>query len=470
MIGKAALTSTDPEGPNIGTIKRVALIVTTIANFAIPFMGSAMNIALPTIGREFKVNAVLLSWVAMAFTLATATLLVPLGKLGDIYGRKRLFTYGMAVFTIASSLCAMATSVPLLIAFRFMQGIGGAMCFGTAMAILISVFPPGERGSAMGINVAAVYLGLSLGPFIGGFLTQYLGWRSIFVTAVPFGLLIVALTLTKLKDEWAEAQGERFDLGGSAIYCVALVALIVGFSLLPGVKGGIAILLSLIGMCVFVRWEAKTENPVVNLSLFKTNRVFALSNIAGLINYSATFAIGFVLSLYLQYVRGMSPQAAGFVLVAQPIVQAVVSPWSGKLADRVEPQIVATMGMGICAIGLFLLSIVDETTSLYVIVVKLALLGFGFALFSTPNTTAVMNSVDKQFYGVASGIQATMRSVGQAMSLGLAVLVIALYVGRVPITPEYFPLFLKSVHATFLIFGTFCVVGVFASIARGKTR
>jgi MFS family permease len=148
----------------------------------------------------------------------------------------------------------------------------------------------------------------------------------------------------------------------------------------------------------------------------------------------------------------------------------VVSPWSGRLADRVEPRIVATMGMGICAIGLFLLSIIDETTSLYLIVAKLALLGFGFALFSTPNTTAVMNSVDKQFYGVASGIQATMRSVGQAMSLGIAVLVIAVYVGRVRITPEYFPLFLKSVNATFLIFGTFCVVGVFASIARGKTR
>jgi EmrB/QacA subfamily drug resistance transporter len=470
MIGEGGLTSTDPEGLSIGTIKRVALVVTTITNFAIPFMGSAMYIALPTIGTEFKVNAVLLSWVAMSFTLATAMLLVPLSKLGDIYGRKKLFTYGMALFTIASSLCAMAPSVPMLILFRFIQGIGGAMCFGTAMAILISVFPPGERGSAMGINTAAVYLGLSLGPFIGGFLTQYLGWRSIFVTAVPFGLLIVTLTLVKLKGEWAEARGERFDLGGSAIYCVALVALIVGFSLLPGVKGGIAILLSLIGMYVFVRWEAKTENPVVNLSLFKTNRVFALSNIAGLINYSATFAIGFVLSLYLQYVRGMSPQAAGFVLVAQPIVQAVVSPWSGRLADRVEPRIVATMGMGICAIGLFLLSIIDETTSLYVIVAKLALLGFGFALFSTPNTTAVMNSVDKQFYGVASGIQATMRSVGQAMSLGIAVLVLAVYMGRVRITPQYFPLFLKSVHATFLIFGTFCVAGVFASIARGKTR
>ena len=288
--------------------------------------------------------------------------------------------------------------------------------------------------------------------------------------AIAFGLLIVALAWLKLRGEWAEARGERFDLGGSVIYCFALVVLIVGFSLLPDVNGVIAVFMSLIGIYLFIRWEAKTENPIVNLSLFKTNRVFALSNLAALISFSATFPIAFMLSLYLQYIRGMSPRSAGIILVAQPIVQAVVSPWSGRLADRVEPRLVASMGMGICAVGLFLLSSVNETTSLYVIVAKLALLGFGFALFSVPNTTAVMNSVDRKFYGVASGIHATMRAVGQAMSLGIAVLVIAIYMGRVRISPQYFPLFLKSVHVTFLVFGVLCVAGVLASYARGKTR
>ena len=427
-------------------------------------------IALPSIEREFEMNAVVLGWVAMAFTLATAALLVPFSRLGDIYGRKRLFALGMALFTFASFLCAVATSGPMLILFRCMQGIGGAMSFGTSVAILTSVFPVKGRGRALGINTAAVYVGQSCGPFIGGFLTQHLGWRSIFIVAVAFGVLIVALAWLKLEGEWAEARGERFDLGGSVIYCFALVVLIVGFSLLPGVNGLIAVLLSLIGIYLFVRWETRTESPVVNLSLFKTNRVFAFSNVAGLINYSATFSIAFVLSLYLQYIRGMSPQTAGFVLVAQPIMQALVSPWAGRLADRVEPRIAASIGMGICSIGLFWLSFVDETTSFYAIVAKLALLGFGFALFSVPNTTAVMNSVDKKFYGVASGIQATMRSVGQAMSLGIVVLVLAVYVGRVRISPQYFPLFLKSVHTTFLIFGGLCAAGVFASYARGKTR
>jgi len=208
----------------------------------------------------------------------------------------------------------------------------------------------------------------------------------------------------------------------------------------------------------------------VNLSLFRTNRVFALSNVAALINYSATFSVAFVLSLYLQYIRGMSPRSAGLLLVAQPMVQAFVSPWAGRLADRFEPRLVASAGMAICAIGLFMLCTLDANTSFYLIVLKLALLGFGFALFSTPNTTAVMNSVEKRFYGVASGIQGTMRSVGQAMSLGISVLLLAVYVGRVRITPQYFPFFLKSVSATFLIFGALCTVGVFASIARGKMR
>jgi len=450
--------------------KKVALIVTTIANFVVPFMGSSVNIALPAIEREFKIDAVLLSWISLAFTLATATLLVPMSRLADIYGRKRLFTYGMALFTIASGLCAVAPSAPLLIMFRNIQGIGGAMSFGTGVAILTSVFPLGERGKAMGINVAAVYVGLSLGPFIGGFLTQHFGWRSIFILTVPLGLLVVALVLLHLKGEWAEARGERFDLSGSFIYCVALVALIVGFSLLPGIQGFVAILLSMVSMCAFIWWETKTKSPVVNLSLFRTNRVFALSNLAALINYSATFSVTFLLSLYLQYIRGMSPRSAGLLLVAQPIVQAMVSPWAGRLADRIEPRLVASAGMGICAIGLFLLCTLDANTSFYLIAVKLALLGFGFALFSTPNTTAVMNSVEKKFYGVASGIQGTMRSVGQAMSLGITVLLLAVYVGRVRISPQYFPFFLKSVHATFLIFGALCTVGVFASIARGKMR
>jgi MFS family permease len=342
------------------------------------------------------------------------------------------------------------------------------MSFGTSVAIITSVYPPGERGKAMGINIAAVYLGISCGPIIGGFLTQHLGWRSIFLANLPFGALVILLGLLKLKGEWAEARGEKFDLGGSAIYSVALVALVVGLSWLPALTGWAAILLSLLGFLLFVRWETNCKNPVVNLTLLKSNRVFALSNIAAFIHYSATFSVTFMLSLYLQYVRGMSPQAAGFLLVAQPIVQVVVATWAGRLADRIQPRIVASAGMAITAVGLFFLAGIDDRTSPYAIVAKLCLLGFGFALFTSPNTVAVMNSVETKSYGLASGILSTMRAVGQVTSMAIAVLLIALYMGRVRISPQYFPFFLKSIRVMFLICGTFCVGGIFASIARGK--
>ena len=462
-------TRRDVEVPP-ATSKTIALIVTTIANFSWPFMAASISIALPSIEREFKIDAVLLSWIALSFTLTTATLLVPLSRIGDIYGRKKLFTYGVAIYTVGSVLFAVATSVPMLIAFRVVQGIGGAMSFGTSVAIITSVYPPNERGKAMGINIGAVYFGISCGPLVGGFLTEHFGWRSIFLVNIPFGLLIITLVLTKLKEEWAEARGEKFDLGGSIIYSIALVALIVGLSRLPGLSGLIAIIVGFLGFFVFVKWETNVQNPVVNLALLKGNRVFAFSNIAALIHYSATFAVTFILSLYLQYVRGMGPQSAGLLLVAQPIVQAVVAAWAGRLSDRLEPRLVASTGMAISAVGLFLLSTVNETTSLYAIVAKISLLGFGFALFTSPNTIAVMNSIDKKFYGVGSGILATMRAIGQVTSLGIAVLLIALYMGRVRITPQYFPLFLKSIHLAFLICGTLCVGGIFASIARGKTR
>ena len=200
-----------------GGVKAAVLLVATLASFLTPFMGSSVNIALPSIGRHFGMDAVSLSWVATAYLLAAAVFLVPFGKLADIYGRKRVFTLGMMVYTVASLFLALSPSAAMLIAFRVVQGIGSAMIFGTAVAMLTSVFSPQERGRALGVNVAAVYLGLSLGPFLGGLLTEHFGWRSVFWFNVPLGLLIIAAVFWKLKAEWAEARGERFDLGGSPV-------------------------------------------------------------------------------------------------------------------------------------------------------------------------------------------------------------------------------------------------------------
>jgi EmrB/QacA subfamily drug resistance transporter len=393
--------------------------------------------------------------------------LLPFGKLADIFGRKKIYLWGMAIYTVTSFLCAVAPSGLMLIVFRVFQGLGGAMIFGTGMAILTSVFPPHERGQAIGISVAAVYLGLSLGPVMGGILTQHFGWRSIFLLLVPMCLAVWVLVFWKLKGEWADAQGEKFDLPGSFVYCLALVTLIFGFSRLPALAGVYCAGMAFIGFLLFVKLEKRAAFPVLDLRLFRENRIFAFSSLAALINYSATFAVGFLLSLYLQYIQGMSPQKAGLVLIAQPIFMAAFSPLAGKLSDRFEAHLVASAGMALTVAGMLLLLLLKTGTSIPFIVVSLIFIGLGFALFSSPNTNAVMSSVTKEFYGVASATLGTMRLTGQMLSMAITMLVMALYFGKTRITAASQGQFLLSMHTTFLIFSFICTAGVFASLARG---
>lgn len=433
-------------------------------------MGSAVNIALPSVGTEFSLNAVLLGWVATSYLLAAVMFLLPFGRMADIYGRKKMFIWGFFVYAIASLLCAMSPSAVLLIAARVLQGIGAAMIFGTGVAILTSVFPASERGRALGINVGAVYLGLSLGPVLGGVLTENLGWRSIFSINAALGLIIIVLVFWKLKGEWAEARGERFDLAGSIVYCIAMVAIMYGFSLLPDVLSIWLVLIGVAGLVVFILWEERAKSPVFHVNLFRKNPVFLFSNLAALINYSATFAVAFILSLYLQYIKELSPQVAGLVLVAQPAMQAIFSPFAGRLSDRVEPRIVASAGMALTFVGLGLLAFITAGTTLPFIVFSLMLLGFGFALFSSPNTNAVMSAVEKKFYGVASATLGTMRLSGQMFSMGIVMVLLTIYIGRVEISPQYYPAFIMSAKLALIIFAVLCFAGVFLSLARGRVR
>ena len=456
-----------------GTSKRVVLLVTTTASFLFPFMLAAVNIALPTIGRELSLDTVTLGWIATAYLLSSATLLIPFGRIADIYGRKRIFTCGIVVLTLSSLLSGMANSATMLIACRVFQGVGGAMLAGTAIALLITVFPANERGKVLGINVAATYLGLSLGPVLGGILTHHLGWESIFFLGAILGLAVIGITLWKLKGEWTGAKGERFDLAGSVIYVLGLVALVYGFTLLPAMLGVGLIIAGIIGLSAFVRWETRTRSPVLDISLFRNSKAFTLSNVAALINYSATFAVTFLMSLYLQY-RPINPfdaQDAGLILVAMPAMQAIFSPLAGRLSDRIEPRLIASAGMALTTAGLVIFIFLSEQTSLELIIGNLILMGFGFALFSSPNTNAVMSSVPNTAYGVASATLATMRQVGMVLSMGVAMLMFTLYnIANVQITPEYYSLFQQSMKTAFIIFAILCFGGIFASLARGKVR
>ena len=447
-------------------MKSITLLVTVIASFLTPFMGSATNIALPSIGREFKVDAITLGWIATSYLLAAGIFSVPFGRIADVKGRKKVFVIGLLVYSIGSFLSAIAPSAELLIGFRVVQGIGGAMIFATAVAILTSVFPPSERGKAIGINTGAVYTGLSLGPFLGGYLTQNFGWRSVFFINVPLGILALTLALWKLKGEWAEARGERFDFKGSAIYSLMLLFTIYGLTELaaPFLIAGLILLLA------FIAYEGRVEYPVLEIRLFRKNLTFSLSNLAALLNYSATFAVGFILSLYLQYIKGFDPQNAGIILISQPVIMAIFAPFAGWLSDRIEPRVVASAGMAVTALSLFIFSNIDEKTSISLIVANLMLLGFGLALFSSPNTNAIMSSVERKFFGVASATVATMRLIGQILSMALVMLVFSILMGRVKITPEYYPMLIESARVSFMLFTVLCFIGIFASLGRGRIR
>jgi len=452
------------------SIRRSALVVASIASFLTPFMVSSIVIALPTIGSEFASDAVSLGWVTLAYSLAAAMFLVPMGRFADIHGRRKVFIWGVAIYAVSTILSAASVSLPMLVICRTVEGLGSSMIFGTGTAILTSVYPPAERGRALGVNVAATYLGLSLGPFLGGLLTQTLGWRAVFLATLPLALLIVVLAFWKLKAEWAEARGQSFDLAGSVVYGLALVAVMYGFSQLPQARGAVLLGAGLLGLAFFVLWEGRQASPVLEIGLFRKNPIFAFSNLAALFNYSATNAVSYYLSLYLQYIQGLSPQRAGLVLLAQPAMQAIFSPLAGRLSDRVEPRLVASAGMVLTVLGLVVLAFLGQGTPMGLITAALILLGLGFALFSSPNTNAVMSSVDRPHYGVASGVLGTMRLTGQTTSTAIAMLILSLYMGRVAVTPEVFAPFVASAHTLFGILAVLCTAGVFASLARGKVR
>ncbi len=452
------------------TPRRLILFLIIITSFINPFLGAAINIALPAISQDFSMGAVGMSWVSMAFLLSSAVFLVPLGKLADIRGRKKVFLTGNIIITVTSILCALAQSGGMLVAMRALQGIGSAMVFGTGVAIITSVYPARERGKAIGITVTAVYIGLSLAPFLGGMLTQYLGWRSIFYSTVPFGLLVMWITLKFIKEEWADARGEKFDLPGSLVYLLSMSAFMFGLSRLPDSSAIILAGSGLIGLVIFIVMEQKVKYPVFNFKLFSSNRLFAFSNLAALINYATTFAITFLLSLYLQYVLGLSPRDAGMILITQPVTMALVASISGRLSDKYDPRILSSAGMGIIVGGLVMLTFLTGQSPICYLIFNLAIVGFGFGMFSSPNTNAIMGSVDKKYLGIASATVGTMRLTGQMMSMAIATLILRLMIGNQPLSAQHSAAFMTSMKITFMIFVVLCVLGVFASLARGKPQ
>ncbi len=452
------------------TDPNTVLLVAAIASFSTPFMLSAINVALPHISRDLGMNALAMGWISLSFLIVSTVFLVPAGRAADIYGRKRVFTAGFAVFTAASALCAMAGRGWQLIMFRSLQGLGSAMIFGTSVAMLTSVYPGARRGRALGIVSSSVYLGLSLGPFLGGILVESLSWRSIFYLNIPMGAAVLYLLRARVRGEWRGESGAVLEPGRAALYVLSLAAAMLGASSAASVRGLLLLAAGGAGMAAFLRLEDGARHPVLGARSFLGNKVFAYSCLAALLSYCASFAVSFLLSLYLQYVKGMGPGRAGTLLMAQPLVMTVFSPLAGRLSDRIEPRVVSSWGMALTTAGLLFFSGMDVLTPIWVIAAGLGVLGLGLALFASPNTNAVMASVEPRAYSLASSLLATMRVGGQMSSMAVVMLLFSLSIGGDRIGPGNLDRFLSSFSTAVYIFSALSFLGIFASLKRGDVR
>lgn len=449
-------------------IQRAVLWMVLLNAFTTPLMLSAANVALPSIAEDLSLDAVMLGWIPMAFLMASAMFVLVFGRIADMLGRKRIFLIGTACVIFTSLLAAIATSGIFLIAARFLQGMSAAMLYATQVAIISSVFPPKQRGHAIGLTVATIYLGLSCGPLLGGFLIDLYGWRASFVFHIPLAVIVLLIGQFNVPGEWsADTRGE-FDLKGSVLYGLAIVLLCLGVSTLPKTSGLLFLLLGFSGIGAFIALAMRTAHPILDVRLFASNRVFAFSCFASFIIYTAIFANIVLISLYLQYLKGFSATMAGIIMTVQPLTMAVFSPLMGRLSDKIEPRVLASVGMLITALGLMMLGVLNMDSTISHIISALIVTGFGFSLFSSPNANAIMSAVKKQNYGSANGSLASMRILGQMTSMALVTLIFALLIGQVKIEPSVFQNLQYAISICFYISACLCVPGIIFSLVRGR--
>jgi len=446
--------------------QRLVLLASCLAIFATPLMGTMVNLALPTMGSEFGISTSQEGWIIAVYFLSSVAFMVPIARLADLFGKRKMFIAGIFI-TIAGALFAsVSPNFTALLACRVIMGLGSAAISCTGIAMLTEVYPKNHRGGAIGMNTAAVYLGSSVGPPLGGFLTDTLGWHSTFYMVIPFCLLALVAILT-FKTDFAPSKGEHFDAKGSVVYGVAITIATYGLMSItewysiPLIIAGVAML------GAFYIIEKREKFPVLNVKLFSNSR-YTRSVAAALLNYASSFAVAFFLSLYLQDVGDYTPSQAGMVLLIQPLIQAVFTPITGKLSDRVDARILPTVGMIITCAGLFVIVLLTREVNMLHVAVALILLGTGYSLFSAPNTNAVMATVTPKEYSEASGMLSIMRQGGILLSIGIAVGCVSLIVGNGSINPATIDLFMKAMKTAFLIFVGMSVVGCVLSWFRGK--
>ena len=471
---------------NEGSYKWTVLLMASVGTFMMPLDVSIVSVALPSMSLDLGMSYAMAIWVPTAYLAAVTVLLLSIGRLSDMKGRKPIFVSGFAMFTLASLLCSISSSGAQLIAFRIIQGAGAAFVGATSAAIVTDVFPGRERGKALGINVMAGYIGLTAGPSIGGLLTSGVGWRSVFYVNIPIGLFVVLLSLWKLRES-AKLTPKPFDLAGAISFSLGIIPLLLALTL-GGVYGWdslftVSLLVAAsVFLVLFVFIERKkAEQAMLHMDLFLKNRLFAAGNFSALLAYIAFFGVSFFISFYLQRALGMSALHAGAILFVMPVAMVVLSPVSGWLSDRIGSRVLCSLGLALICVGLLWSSTLSLASTSVDVALRLFLMGFGMGLFSSPNTSAVMGSVEKTHLGVASGTLGTMRVLGQSMSLALMGAVFASFISGSVLSALFVGVststlavaneaFVAGMQSAFIISVVIAAVGVVISLVRGSGK
>ena len=449
------------------SIQNATLAVILITNFASTFAASSINIAVPHIGKEFSASATSLAWIVLAFLMVSALLSIPMGRIADISGRMPIFKGGMALFCIAAFCNIFAPNMTVFLLFRVLQGVGSAMIFATNSAILMDVFPADKRGSVLGIAVAAVFTGSSCGPVIGGLITHAFGWRAVFIAIAALALTAFIVALVRSPKEAKIERKQKISSASIFFYVISLGALMYGLvTLFQNVLSYAMLAAGVILVILFIKRETRTEIPVIEMRLFRHNRIFVLSNLAALFNFAAIFAVLYLMSIYLQIARGFSADVSGLIMISQPAIQAVLSPIAGRLSDRKSPALIASIGMAFCAGALFVFAFVGLQTSIPYVLAGMILTGVGISFFSSPNANVIYSSVSNKDFGVAASMLSTVRTFGQVMGMAILTIIINKVIGNIPIENVAPSAIVHDMQISFFVFTAICIIGILFSVRR----
>ena len=433
------------------------------SQFVAPFMFSGVGITLPTFGRDLGASALQLGLTESVYMASTASLLLPFGKYADLTDKKRIFKLGLCLFACLTFLLGLIKNIELFIVFRLLQGIPAAMMMATSMAILTELIPKKNLGKAIGISIGSVYLGLSSGPFIAGWVTSILGWPYVYFLS-SFLILFATIVAFRSIQNGPSRQAVEFDFLGTFSIICSLSLLVAGSASLGGnLSGPILIAFGLFMMIVFVYIQTKISNPLINLSMLTKNSKLKCALIVQLLNYAGSFGITFLFSLYLQYIKGMSPEKAGLTLIIAPLLMTTFAPFFGKLSDKVSPSKIAFFGMIFCFAATLVGLTVENNSPLWKVYLLLSLMGLGFAMFSSPNMNIIMSSVEKNHLSIASAIAAKLRTLGMVISLVLINTFLSTLIGQKMITQQNADTYIKAMHFSILSFAILMGIGLILS-------